>query len=248
MLARVAFVPRWNRFGRIEKNARVLPARSLLHRPTPAHRERPAANFPPAKARNNIKLAEKSQDGPFSRRDRAAFARAASLLRWPANRVHRPIRRVPTPPAEPNMSAVYKNLGVEFAYPENWQITDEQAQDWPRGVSLETPNGGFWWLQLHPPTNPRDLAAEVLNTMRLEYAELEAEPVTELIGETEVVGFDMHFYCLDLLVTAQARSLQLGKFTLLILSQAEDREFERLEPVFHAMLVSLLRNQARAES
>ena len=123
-------------------------------------------------------------------------------------------------------------LSVEFAYPENWQITDEQASDWPRGVSLETPNGGFWWLQLHPPTNPRDLAAEVLNTMRLEYAELEAEPVTELIGETEVVGFDMHFYCLDLLVTAQARSLQLGQVTLLILSQAEDREFERLEPVF----------------
>ena len=146
------------------------------------------------------------------------------------------------------MSAVYKNLGVEFAYPENWKITDEQASEWPRGVSLETPNGGFWWLQIHPATNPRDLAAEVLNTMRLEYAELEAEPVTEMIGDADVVGFDMHFYCLDLLVTAQARSLQLGKVTLLILSQAEDREFERLAPVFQAMLVSLLRNQARAES
>ena len=149
--------------------------------------------------------------------------------------------------AEPNMSAVYKNLGVEFAYPENWQITEEHASGWPRGVSLQTPEGGFWLLQVHAAANPRELAAEVLNAMRQEYEELEAEPVTELIGDTETIGFDMNFYCLDRLVSARTRSLQLGKVTLLMLFQAENREFERLEPVAEAMLVSLLRNR-RVES
>ena len=105
------------------------------------------------------------------------------------------------------MSAVYKNLGVEFAYPENWQITEEHASGWPRGVSLQTPEGGFWLLQVHAAANPRELAAEVLNAMRQEYEELEAEPVTELIGDTETIGFDMNFYCLDRLVSARTRSM-----------------------------------------
>lgn len=140
------------------------------------------------------------------------------------------------------MSTVYQNLGVRFDFPENWQISEEHASGWPRSVTIQPPGTGFWLLQVHEAAEPRELTQHVLQTMRAEYPELEADSFLEMIEATEVVGFDLNFYCLDLLIGAQTRSLRLGPLTLLILCQAEDREFDKLEPVFRAMLISLLRH------
>ena len=140
------------------------------------------------------------------------------------------------------MPACYKNLGVAFDYPENWIVREEETVAWPRQVSLQSSDTSFWMLQIHHQENPRELAALSLKTMKDEYEELEAEPVTERIEDVEVVGFDMDFYCLDFLIVAKTRSMELGNLSLLVMYQGEDRDFGRLEPVFHAITVSLLRH------
>ena len=142
------------------------------------------------------------------------------------------------------MTAVYDKLGVRFLYPENWRIDDEQLADWPHSVSVQSPGSGFWSLHIYrAAVEPARVAAEVLQTMRAEYAGLEATPVTEQIGPAEAVGYDMDFCCLDFIITSKTRSLRVGKWTYLMLYQAENREFEQLQDVFRAMTLSLLNGE-----
>ena len=49
------------------------------------------------------------------------------------------------------MPAVYDNLGVRFLYPENWSIIDEDDEGWPRTVTVQSKETGFWTLHGYPP-------------------------------------------------------------------------------------------------
>lgn len=143
------------------------------------------------------------------------------------------------------MTPRYENFGVGFQYPENWKIVDEQPDDWPRSVSVQSPGSGFWMLQIFPAVaDPATLAADVLKTIQQEYQEVEAESVHEPLAGVNTLGHDLTFYCLDLIVAARTRAFPHGDRTFLLLWQAEDREFDQLEPVFRAISVSLLRTIA----
>jgi len=99
----------------------------------------------------------------------------------------------------------------------------------------------MWLLQVHAGGEPLDLAAEVLKTMREEYAELEADSIIEQIEKQDIVGFEMRFYYLDFVVMARIVSFKRGEQSLVVLCQAEDRDFDQLDPIFRAVLVSLIR-------
>lgn len=145
------------------------------------------------------------------------------------------------------MPATYRNFGVEFLYPENWSVTDEQASGWPRGVALQSPAGSFFVLQAHPSTPPLELANEVLKTMKEEYASLEAEPALEQIEGLDLVGYDLDFYYVDLLVSARVRAVPVGECTYVWFFQGESREFDQLSPVFLAIETGLLRSLKNRE-
>jgi hypothetical protein len=147
------------------------------------------------------------------------------------------------------MPAVYEKLGLRFLYPESWQITDEQFEDWPHTVSVQSPGSAFWSLHVYTAdVEPNEAADEVLQAMRREYADLEAESVNESIGSTNAVGYDMDFYCLDFVVASRTRSFTHQGQTFVMLCQAEDREFAELENVFRAMTASLLGQQESDDS
>jgi hypothetical protein len=141
------------------------------------------------------------------------------------------------------MSAVFTKAGIRFQYPENWTLVDESLLDWPRTVSLQSPGGGFWSLMKYD--RGADVAAllrETLNQMREEYDSLESSVITEQFDDISSTGYEMYFYCLDFLVCAKALAIQSkGGDVLLLLWQAEDREFTKYEPIFRAITTSLLR-------
>lgn len=141
------------------------------------------------------------------------------------------------------MAAQFDRLGVRFLYPENWVISEEQADSNPRIVSLESPEGALWTLSLHPDRgDPSVLTKKVLETLQAEeeYVDFDIEPVRQRLADFEAEGYDLQFFCRHQVVSARIRGLNCGDFTLLILCQSEDREFERLEPVFRAITHSLL--------
>jgi len=140
------------------------------------------------------------------------------------------------------MTATYRNFGVEFLYPENWSVTEEQTSGWPRSVALQSPDGSFFVLQAHPSTPPLELANEVLKTMKEEYAALEAEPAIEQVEDIDLIGYDLNFYYLDLLISARVRSVPIGECTYVWFFQGESRDFDQMTPVFLAIETGLLRN------
>jgi hypothetical protein len=141
------------------------------------------------------------------------------------------------------MPATYEKLGIRFQYPDNWTLDEGEALEGEKSVSVYSPGGAFWSVMIHPPLQaPEDLVDAALRTMKEVYDELDAESVEETIGEMELVGCDMNFYCLDLTNTAAVRSGRTDEATLVIFWQADDRELAEVESVFRAITLSLLGN------
>jgi len=142
------------------------------------------------------------------------------------------------------MPALFDKMGVFFQYPENWTLDEEDAAHGQHSVTVYSPSGGaFWTLSVYAPTeDPRQLAAAALMAMKEVYDNLDAEAVQETRGQRELVGYDINFYCLDLTNSAAVRCLRTNQATYTIFYEAEDREFEHVQIVFEAMLVSFLSN------
>ena len=142
------------------------------------------------------------------------------------------------------MPAVYHRLGVRFLYPENWVISDEEVEGWPRTVTLQSQDTGFWSLHVYPPEQePKPVVKELIAAIQDEFSDIEVLPAKETFGETPTTGVDLAFFYLDLLVEAKIRCLRTPSSTLVWLYQAESREFEAIEPVFQAISVSMLQTQ-----
>ena len=144
------------------------------------------------------------------------------------------------------MSATYHQQGVRFLYPENWELAEGDPRDEPRTVMVQSETGAFWSLALYPSdVNPASLAETALAALQEEYEDLEVEPVSESIGGVPAAGYEVHFYVAQLVAAARIRVFERDSSLVLLLCQAEDREFDRLEPVFEAMTVSLLGQHER---
>jgi hypothetical protein len=139
------------------------------------------------------------------------------------------------------MPAVFEKLGMRFLYPDNWTLDESEAGAEDRTISVYSPEGAFWSIVLHPPSvEPVELAAIALKALQQEYAESEAEPADETIAGQRLTGYDLSFYYVDLSNTAVIRGFRNEVATGLILCQAEDRDFRRLELIFSAITTSLL--------
>lgn len=139
------------------------------------------------------------------------------------------------------MPGIYDKLGIRFQYPENWSLeTDDTSHD-RQSVSVYSPGGAMWSVTAyHRDQELAELIDAALGAMRREYQELDSESVREQVGDVQLVGYDLNFYCLDLTNTALIRACRTPKTVYLIISQAEDREFDQVGAVLRAMTVSLL--------
>lgn len=138
------------------------------------------------------------------------------------------------------MPSQYTNFGLRFSYPDDWSVVDEEKITWPRRVSVQSPESAYWELQVYPPDySPMALTDQTLEIFREEYEDVDSTPVQEQIRDSQVVGYDLDFFCLDLMVTCRVRSFSLGGQTLLLISQAESREYEARQDVLDAITRSL---------
>lgn len=139
------------------------------------------------------------------------------------------------------MATTYDRLGVRFLYPENWTVSEEQAEEFPLSVTLQSPGSAFWTLHIYQrPINLPALVEESLDAMRELYEGLEHEEASEDFAGHPAQGCDMSFFCLDFVVTAKSRAVLSEERGYLFFYQAESRDFDEVEPVFRAMAISLL--------
>jgi hypothetical protein len=138
------------------------------------------------------------------------------------------------------MPARCERPGLRFQYPENWTLEDD-ARAAGDSATVQAPGSGFLTISRHAPTtDPAELAEAALTALREEYPEAEAHEARSSLAGHETIGYDIHFYCLDLTNTAKVRCFSSAEATYVIFGQAEDREFDAIEPVFVAIVLSLL--------
>lgn len=141
------------------------------------------------------------------------------------------------------VTAIYEKEGVSFQYPENWSL-DEVLNEDSTDVTIHSPAGAVWSIAIFPKScDPSHVAAESLKAMQAEYPDLESEAVEETLADLALIGFDIDFICLDLIVTGTLRAFRLGDHTICVTAQAESRDYDALAEVFRAMTFSLIQNQ-----
>lgn len=140
------------------------------------------------------------------------------------------------------MPTTYDKLGLTFLYPENWKLFDETDAT-PHVVTLEAPEGSATWAVHAYPENADQNAIlkETIDTLGETYEDLEISPLGKAIGQFDGEGVEAMFYCLDFLVKAKLQFFKTGQQLLLVWTQAEDRDFAKLDMIFQAISVSLLR-------
>ncbi len=141
--------------------------------------------------------------------------------------------------------ATYSKHGLTFMYPENWKLSEQSPdpiENGPREISLEAPSGCFWALHVfEPEMDPDFVLKEIVMGLEQQYEDFEFAPAAnKSIGGQPTISGDANFYCLDFLVTARIEVIQTPDFVFSVLTQAESRDFDKMEEVFLAITTSLV--------
>lgn len=137
------------------------------------------------------------------------------------------------------MSKQFNEGGLSFRYPENWTLEREDG-DHGWTVSLQSPDTAFVILSCDEEMPEReDVAETVLDALRADYPDLEAEPCIDTLAGQMAVGHNIQFISFDLTNTCWTRSFYCDSGTILVMCQSNDLEMEQNEPVLRAICASL---------
>lgn len=118
-----------------------------------------------------------------------------------------------------------------------------------KSFTIQSPHTAFMSVYVcREPGQTLQLINEMTELLSAEYEGVESTPVEpESLG---LDGFDVDFHVvdlnfgyLDLFVTARLIAYAYPEQTVLVQCQAEDREFDSLEQVFRAMLISMIQRK-----
>lgn len=144
------------------------------------------------------------------------------------------------------MPGNFEGFGIAFLYPDSWTL---DVDDDVKSVSLESPEGAFFTVTRFENSVDADTAIEGgVSAMQQEYDEVENEVLVKTLAGLRLEGSLLRFVYLDLIITSQLLAVVYGGVTYLVQIQAEDRDHERLEPVFDAMLTSLCQHLAGSDT
>ena len=133
------------------------------------------------------------------------------------------------------MPELFDQNGVQFYYPDNWTVSEEASQE-ATTITLETPKTGFMNFVVYDKyASPQQLIDNVLQSLEQEYENVEYEPNPEL----EEVAYEVFFYCMNMVVSAVVQAWREESRSIVVLYQAESREFDEMRSVFEAIVFSL---------
>lgn len=137
------------------------------------------------------------------------------------------------------MAAEFSESGVSFTYPESWQL-EREVNDEGWVVSVNGPGTAFVTVCLredHPKV--KQLSQAVLDTLREDYPDLEADEKVERLAGRKAFGHDIRFFSLDLTNSCWTRSFDAPTGTVLVMCQTSDLELETMGPILKTIRSSL---------
>ena len=137
------------------------------------------------------------------------------------------------------MTKQFNEDGVSFRYPSDWTLEREDGEHgWT--VSLQSPDTAFAVISCDeemPDTG--EVAEVVLDALKADYPDLDAEPCVDTLAGQMAVGHDIQFISFDLTNTCWTRSFYSDAGTILVMCQTNDLELEKNEPALRAICASL---------
>ncbi len=142
------------------------------------------------------------------------------------------------------MPGLFRKYGIQFQYPENWHLEESGEGEMPFEISAESPDGPVVSMTFFDPTSdPAEVLREYLESLQEQYEDLEMGPAGDEVAGVAGQGVEAMFYCLDFLVTAKIRWYKTDRFLVVVLEQAESREFDKHAMVFQAIKTTLLQSR-----
>jgi hypothetical protein len=136
------------------------------------------------------------------------------------------------------MPGTFEDFGLRFLYPDNWKVGGREEDSRCEGVTLDLPAGGFFSVTRYfDQSKPESLLDEIAAAMKIEYPEIETDPIG--VSDEDDFFVESRFYYLDLLVISRVTAIEAGDDIIVVQSQAESREFDASEKVFDAIIRSL---------
>ncbi len=137
------------------------------------------------------------------------------------------------------MAAHFNEDGIQFLYPENWEIQREETETgWT--IAVQSPETALLVVSLDAEMpEMEEMALAALDALKEEYKDLEADECSDTVAGQPALGYNVRFFSLDLTNTGWIRSLYSGGGTLLLMWQINDLESPRNEPVLRAICHSL---------
>jgi hypothetical protein len=137
----------------------------------------------------------------------------------------------------------HQAIGIECLYPDNWKVQDNSSDQDTPGFLIESPDAAFFAVTKFPWTcSPREVLDKASESLTAEYEELEVESIESDLSVTDSKAIEVRFFILDMLVVAKLRAFSLNHQTYLVEQQAEDREYQKIEAVFDAMIETLIQS------
>ncbi|MCA9079985.1 MAG: hypothetical protein KDA58_05470 [Planctomycetaceae bacterium] len=134
----------------------------------------------------------------------------------------------------------YRNHGLAFEYPEDWDLAEEGDEDCTTITVAEAEGPTFWSLHLMWRRPPVEEVLEMVEaTFQEEYDDVDIEATTLTVARREAAARQLDFVCLELVNTAFVRAFRTGRFTAMILCQATDQELATAQQVFREITDSL---------
>ena len=144
------------------------------------------------------------------------------------------------------MPGLFRKYGIQFQHPENWKVEEsgEGEDELPFEVSVESPDGPIVSMTFFDPSSdPAEVLRDYLAGLQEQYEDIEMTPSDDEVAGVTGQGVEAMFYCLDFLVTAKIRWYKIDRFLVVVLEQAESREFDKQAMVFQAIKTTLLQPQ-----
>lgn len=136
--------------------------------------------------------------------------------------------------------AVYAEHGVEFEYPDGWELSHEHVDD-DFTVTVESGGTAFWMLSvLSGRPAAEDVVVAALESFKTEYDSVDVYESAERICLLPTVATDVDFYELEMVNRASLRACETDSTTIFVLSQMADTECEEIGPQLKAISDSLM--------
>lgn len=137
------------------------------------------------------------------------------------------------------MSQLYSNFGIQFRYPDDWTLNEEEGDEQVTITVMRDP-ACFWSLTLLPERPaPDEVLDEALDAYREEYPDLEVRDVKTTIARRPASAIDVDFFCLELCNTAHLRAFETPRHTVFLMYQVTDHEQQDPVLEFDQMTKSL---------